>query len=70
MGLSDRIDAAVMAAVRTGQGVHAPAKLAAALGYAVTPGGARIRPTILMSVALACAMMRRACPMPPLLRLN
>ncbi len=54
MGLSDRIDAAVMAAIRTGQGSVAPAKLAAALGYAVTPGGARIRPTILMSVALAC----------------
>ena len=54
MGLSDRIDAAVMAAIRTGQGQAAPSRLAAALGYAVTPGGARIRPTILMSVALAC----------------
>ena len=54
MGLSDRIDAAVMAAIRTGQGPAAPSRLAAALGYAVTPGGARIRPTILMSVALAC----------------
>lgn len=54
MGLSDRIDAAVMAAIRTGQGSVAPSKLSAALDYAVTPGGARIRPTILMSVALAC----------------
>ena len=32
----------------------APPKLAAALDYAVKPGGARIRPTILTSVALAC----------------
>ena len=54
MGLSARIDAAVMAAIRTGQGSVAPSKLAAALAYSVTPGGARIRPTILMSVALAC----------------
>ncbi|MBI1417124.1 MAG: geranylgeranyl pyrophosphate synthase [Limimaricola sp.] len=54
MGLSDRIEAAVGAAIRQGQGAHAPARLAAALDYAVTPGGARIRPTILTSVALAC----------------
>lgn len=54
MRLSDRIDAAVDAAIRTGQGGAAPARLAAALNYAVTPGGARIRPTILLSVAMAC----------------
>ncbi|WP_426035379.1 polyprenyl synthetase family protein [Cypionkella sp. TWP1-2-1b2] len=38
----------------------APAKLAQALHYAVTPGGARIRPTILLSVALACGDDRPA----------
>ena len=54
MRLSDRIDAAVAEAIRTGQGGAAPARLAAALNYAVTPGGARIRPTILLSVAMAC----------------
>jgi len=54
MRLSDRIEAAMTAAIRIGQGNPAPARLAAALGYAVTPGGARIRPTILTSVALAC----------------
>ena len=54
MRLSDRIDAAVDAAIRSGQGGAAPARLAAALNYAVTPGGARIRPTILLSVAMAC----------------
>jgi geranylgeranyl diphosphate synthase type II len=32
----------------------APARLSAALDYALRPGGARIRPTILLSVALAC----------------
>ncbi|NHQ74958.1 polyprenyl synthetase family protein [Roseovarius gahaiensis] len=32
----------------------APAKLSQALSYAILPGGARIRPTILLSVAGAC----------------
>lgn len=59
MGLSARIDAAVGRAIARGQGTVAaprlaPAQLAAALDYATSPGGARIRPTILMSVALAC----------------
>ncbi len=54
MDLKSRIDAAVSKAVRHGQAAPAPAKLAAALEYATSPGGARIRPTILLSVALAC----------------
>ena len=48
------------AAIRGGQGGAAPPRLAAALHYAVTPGGARIRPTILLSVALACGDDRPA----------
>ncbi|MGJ8603640.1 MAG: polyprenyl synthetase family protein [Marivita sp.] len=54
MGLQTRINSAVEAAIRIGQGGTPPAKLSDALHYACTPGGARIRPTILMSVALAC----------------
>jgi len=54
MRISDRIEAAVGQAIAAGQGAHAPGRLAAALDYAVTPGGARIRPTILTSVAMAC----------------
>ena len=58
MGLSARIEAAMAGAVRLGQGRSSqgavPGRLASALEYAVTPGGARIRPTILLSVALAC----------------
>ncbi len=54
MGMSDRIEAAIAASIRYGQAGIAPPRLAAALDYAVTPGGARIRPTILMSVARAC----------------
>jgi geranylgeranyl diphosphate synthase type II len=54
MGLSERIDKAVTQAVATGQGGVAPGQLATALTYATTPGGARIRPTILTSVAMAC----------------
>jgi geranylgeranyl diphosphate synthase, type II len=58
--LSARIEAAIGQAVRTAQDGAAPPKLASALHYAVTPGGARIRPTILMSVALACGDDRPA----------
>lgn len=54
MPLTARIDAAISSAIRAGQADPAPAKLAEALHYAVTPGGARIRPTILLSVAMAC----------------
>lgn len=54
MALDDRIEAAISAALRRGQGADAPPRLTAALPYAVLPGGARIRPTILTSVALAC----------------
>ncbi|MEM6728286.1 MAG: polyprenyl synthetase family protein [Pseudomonadota bacterium] len=44
-----------------GQGKGAvPGSLAKALDYAVTPGGARIRPTILTSVAMACGDDRPA----------
>lgn len=54
MPLSARIDAAVQQALTLTQGAQAPVQLAEALGYAVLPGGARIRPTILLSVAMAC----------------
>ncbi len=60
MRLSDRIDVAMSQAIQAGQSVAAPARLAAALTYAVTPGGARIRPTILLSVAMACGDDRPA----------
>jgi len=56
MPLSSRIDAAMGRAIALGQAriAGAPPQLASALNYAVTPGGARIRPTILLSVAMAC----------------
>lgn len=54
MTLDSRIESALTRAVRQAQTAAAPPKLAAALPYAVFPGGARIRPTILLSVALAC----------------
>ena len=55
MPLTPRIEQAVNAAILLGQGRGpVPAKLASALDYATAPGGARIRPTILLSVALAC----------------
>ncbi len=54
MPLKSRIERAITAAIAAGQGADAPPKLASALDYAVNPGGARIRPTICLSVALAC----------------
>ena len=55
MGINTRIETAITHAIKLGQGRGAvPARLASALDYATAPGGARIRPTILMSVALAC----------------
>lgn len=60
MKIAERIEATMAEAIRAGQGGIAPAKLAAALNYAVTPGGARIRPTILTSVAMACGDDRPA----------
>ena len=54
MDLRTRIEAAIGRAIARGQGGSPPPRLASALDYATTPGGARIRPTILMSVALAC----------------
>ncbi|TRD22398.1 polyprenyl synthetase family protein [Palleronia caenipelagi] len=54
MSISERIETAITAALRRHQGKSAPPRLGAALYYACTPGGARIRPTILTSVALAC----------------
>ena len=54
MDFAKRIDDAISQAIRSGQAEPSPGKLASALHYTVTPGGARIRPTILMSVAAAC----------------
>lgn len=54
MPIPRRIEAAIDQAVaRAGNGA-APPKLAAAIDHAVKPGGARIRPTICLSVARAC----------------
>ncbi len=60
MALDTRIEIAVLSALALAQGGDAPKKLASALPYAVLPGGARIRPTILLSVALACGDDRPA----------
>ena len=54
MPLSERINIAVVEALATTRGELAPGRLCNALEYATLPGGARIRPTILLSVAMAC----------------
>ncbi len=54
MPLKSRIETAIAIAIAEAARSPAPGRLASALDYAVTPGGARIRPTILLSVAMAC----------------
>ncbi len=54
MPLSERINIAVVDALATTRGDLAPNRLRNAIEYATLPGGARIRPTILLSVAKAC----------------
>ncbi|MDM7930589.1 polyprenyl synthetase family protein [Tabrizicola sp.] len=59
MQLSVRIEAAVTEAIQLASGGflaadRVPQRLAAALDHATMSGGARIRPTILLSVAMAC----------------
>ncbi|AZL60710.1 polyprenyl synthetase family protein [Tabrizicola piscis] len=65
MQLSVRIEAAVTEAIQLASGGFAgservPQRLAAALDHATMSGGARIRPTILLSVAKACGDDRPA----------
>jgi len=55
-----RIESAMTDAVRLSQRGTPPQKLTQALAYAAAPGGARIRPTILLSVAMACGDDRPA----------
>lgn len=54
MDLSDRIETGMQTAIRYATANGCPQKLAAALRYAVFPGGARIRPRLCLAVALAC----------------
>ncbi|MFW2542900.1 polyprenyl synthetase family protein [Primorskyibacter sp. 2E107] len=54
MPLSQRIETAMARALDLSQDGQAPLQLGAALHYATSPGGARIRPTILLSVAMSC----------------
>jgi len=54
MAFDTRIEQALDAALSTLGHRSAPPRLAAAIPYAVFPGGARIRPTILLAVASAC----------------
>lgn len=54
MAFDDRIDEALRRVLATMADAEAPPRLAQAIPYAVFPGGARIRPTILLAVAKAC----------------
>ncbi|SLN32885.1 Farnesyl diphosphate synthase [Pseudooctadecabacter jejudonensis] len=57
---SHRIETAMSAAMSLTQKGTPPELLTGAVSYAAAPGGARIRPTILLSVAMACGDDRPA----------
>ena len=52
--MSDRVEAALEGAIAQAGGWGSPPRLAAALHYAVFPGGHRIRPSLTLAVAHAC----------------
>lgn len=54
MTLTSRIETALAEALGRVRGDGAPPLLAAAMTHAVLPGGARVRPQLCLSVALAC----------------
>jgi geranylgeranyl diphosphate synthase type II len=54
MGSSPRIEKTLQDAIAGAGGPTSPPQLAAALRYAVFPGGARVRPRLCLAVARAC----------------
>ncbi len=54
MDATPRIEHALMAALEAGEAGGCPPGLAAAIRYAVFPGGARVRPRLCLAVAQAC----------------
>ena len=54
MQTSERIEQALHRVVSRAQGAGAPSLLASAIGYAVFPGGHRIRPRLCLAVAQSC----------------
>lgn len=54
MTVTLRIEAVLEAAIARTEADNAPPKLAAALRYAIFPGGARVRPHLVLAVAAAC----------------
>lgn len=54
MDISQRIELALDATVTRATSSGCPKQLAAALSYAVFPGGARVRPRLCLAVATAC----------------
>ena len=54
MDTSTRIERTLEAALRRAQAEPSPARLGSALGHALFPGGARVRPALCLAVAQAC----------------
>ena len=52
--IQERINTALSQTLRSAKDSPAPPKVAAAIDYAVFPGGARVRPRLCLAVAEAC----------------
>lgn len=55
MSSEPRIEQALINAIEPGESAGCPPQLAAAIRYAVFPGGARVRPRLCFAIAQACA---------------
>jgi len=54
MDTQSRIERTLEAALRRAEAAPAPTRLAGAIGHALFPGGARVRPALCLAVAAAC----------------
>ena len=61
--IKTRINQTLAEAVRHARGQDCPPRLAAAVDYAVFPGGARIRPQLCLAVAGACGASQSRIPL-------
>ena len=56
VSMKERLESSLGKALKNARRSPAPPKLAAAMDYAIFPGGARVRPQLALAVANACGL--------------